>query len=273
LKILFNPWVLIALAANVVLYLAYSGSQLDTPLPAFLSAFRGLASAVLGAIIAKRWLDVTEGRVVVTRGKSAVPSLQLLFRNIGAFQERITAFLDQQEKGKDSPEITKRNYEEISKNCNRLQEEALLSIQDWTDIVPEADIKTYFEELGKLRKSAEEKTTELTALRSELEAAKGDSEREREQARRLRKEIAEKKRQISDLRWDMTQRGIFAGTSSPVTGTSTITGFGTISTAAAPMPGNLEDTFPLLRSRSKVRPAFHFPAPEPDSDDDKDKGK
>jgi hypothetical protein len=71
LKILFNPWVLIALAANVVLYLAYSGSQLDTPLPAFLSAFRGLASAVLGAIIAKRWLDVTEGRVVVARGKSS----------------------------------------------------------------------------------------------------------------------------------------------------------------------------------------------------------
>ena len=68
--------------------------------------------------------------MVVARGKSAVRGLKL----IASLENRVEEFgSSNTEEIRDHPEVVFRNYEEIVGICNILEEEAVNSIENWTD--------------------------------------------------------------------------------------------------------------------------------------------
>src|SRR5439155_11925053 len=79
---IFSPWTVCLIA--ITLYFAYRTAGQKTPENIAIFTFiLSIFSGVTGGLISKNWMDLTEQRVLVTRGKSAIRSLVLLIFNIG----------------------------------------------------------------------------------------------------------------------------------------------------------------------------------------------
>lgn len=207
LSIILDPWVIVLIASVISLFY-FSVGQTNTTITSLLFVLITVTSSILGGRITKHWVDITEGGVVIARGKSAVRSLKLLLRNISALEERVAIFYERTDEIENHPEVTKRNYEEIQQTCNLLEEETVNSIENWTDIIPEADIKTQIGLISELKLSLHRKEEDLTVLNTELQDTKGESSEERN---RLEVEMKEKEKQISHLEREITKRKIDLG--------------------------------------------------------------
>ncbi len=197
-SIIFGPWTVV-LIASVALLFIFSVGQTNTTIRSLFFVLITIASAILGGRITKNWVDITEGGIVISRGKSAVRSLKLLLRNISALEQRVKKFEDRTDEIENHPEVTKRNYEEIIEICNLLEEEAVNSIENWTDIIPEADIKTQIGVISELRHSLKKKEDELTELNNELNDTKDRSEEDNKKLEARVKEKVKEKEYISFL--------------------------------------------------------------------------
>src|SRR5258706_2720185 len=98
LSILFDPWVLILTGATLLLFFVSSNRTAgsDPALIAILNVLLTLSSGLLGGIVAKYWLDVSETTVLVARGKTAIRSLKLLLNNIDAFEKTADHYIKRQ---------------------------------------------------------------------------------------------------------------------------------------------------------------------------------
>lgn len=207
LRVVLDPWnLLLTLAVGGLFYVSLQKAEPLTS--ALLFVLLTLTSAVLGGRIAQQWSAVTEAGVLMARGRSAVRSLKLLLRNVAALESRVRAFRAKEEEIQKHPEVTKRNYEEAIAICSLLQEETVSSIENWTDIVPEADIKTQVGVISDLKRSIDEKESELTQLQTTLSETKGNSDQERV---RLRDLIKEKEKQIRDLEREIVEKKVTLG--------------------------------------------------------------
>ncbi|HET6725630.1 MAG TPA: hypothetical protein VFH85_06465 [Gammaproteobacteria bacterium] len=205
--IVLDPWtacLMLAVAALFYMSLHQANAVGSTLLFVLIT----LTSAVLGGRITKQWVEATEGGVVVARGRSAVRSLKLLLRTISSLESRIRAFRDAEGEIEQHPLMVRRNYEEAIQACNLLQEETVSSIENWTDIVPEADIKTQIGLISELKKSIADKEIELSNLDDQLRETKGQSEAERTQ---LKQQIRDKAAQIDKLQHEVMERKVNVG--------------------------------------------------------------
>ena len=92
---------------------------------------------------------------------------------------------------------------EIIDRCTNLQEETVNSVENWTDIIPEAEVKTEIGEISKLQAEMVEKEAEITALKKK-EAISTEEERNRineikkltEDVKKYIREIKEKEKKI-----------------------------------------------------------------------------
>ncbi len=108
--------------------------------------------------------------------------------------------------------------------CKLLQEETVSSIENWTDIVPEADIKTQVGVISELGQNLSQREAELAALKEELGEAKDNSEAER---RALRNQVLEKEAQIVSLQRQIERKTIdLGGIGSTITGERSGLGLG-----------------------------------------------
>lgn len=225
LEVVLDPWnLLLTIAVGGFFYL--SVGQTSPLASTLLFVLIVITSAILGSRITKQWVDVTEGGIVIARGRSAVRNLKLLLRNVAALEERIRKFRMCEGEIEKHPQVTKRNYEEAIGICNLLQEQTVNSIENWTDIVPEADIKTEIGVISDLKGSLNNKGNDLKLLKQQLDEAKGESDQERNQ---LKKQIKDKEKQINSLEHEIMDRkvdlgglGLFGGlekiTDYPLTG-------------------------------------------------------
>lgn len=155
------------------------------------SIFSGLA----GAVISSRWNKLSETNVLVTRGKSAIRGLNLLLLNLIKLEERIIIHISRLgEKARKSISIS---YEEFAHTCRQLQEEAVNAIEEWQDIIPEANVKNQIGVLSDLRAQLMESNRELGEIKNKYENLEQDQEQEKEQ---LQREIEEKEDEIAGLR-------------------------------------------------------------------------
>lgn len=207
LSVVLDPWnVLLTLAVGGLFYVSLQKAEPLTSVLLFV--LLTLTSAVLGGRITQQWSAVTEAGVLMARGRSAVRSLKLLLRNVAALESRVRSFRAKEDEIQKHPEVTKRNYEEAIAICSLLQEETVSSIENWTDIVPEADIKTQVGVISDLKRSIDEKESELTQLQATLSEAKGKSDQERGHLREL---IKEKEKQIRDLEREIVEKKVTFG--------------------------------------------------------------
>jgi hypothetical protein len=171
IKTIFTPWIIILVLAVffIIRWSIDEANKLVTNnlLVSLLSVFISILSGIVGAILYKRWTDFTESGKLAVRGKSAIRNLKMLLNNITQLREKVITFICprlEKEHSKETPEIFMR---EIIDRCTNLQEETVNSIENWTDITPEAEIKTEIGEISKLQMGLIEREKELAVLRKE----------------------------------------------------------------------------------------------------------
>ncbi len=202
LRTISDPWALILLlATGILLYFSVYENKHEKDIPAIYSVLINLmlmvSSIVLGARLTKQWVDETESGLLVVRGKTAIRNLKLLMRNIVGLGARVRLLMQETKKTSNSSElITTRNYEEIINQCDSLAEEAVNSIENWTDIIPEADVRTQIGELTELRGQLSQTTKELERLEKESKDAQNKSSDEKSQ---MKKQIEDKESKIREL--------------------------------------------------------------------------
>lgn len=225
-RIVFNPWVIVLLLSAIIFdvvlvsytsTLSKAGASIDISVVTVLTFIASLTSGILGGLIGKRWDDFVGERVIVTRGKSAVRSLKLLLRNVVALERRVKEYLcrhiDEKERENQTPEVIKTYLEEVIARCHVLEEEAISSIENWTDIVPGADIKTQIGVISELTSEIEQLALQRRDLTAELEETKGISDAE---TKKLRGEIRKKEKELFEAKKEFNQKRIgFTGVTFP----------------------------------------------------------
>lgn len=208
IKIVLDPVVFVLFPITAFLTWVLVG-QTDRLIVVSLTLIISLLSGVLGGVLATKWEALTEKQVVETRGRSAVRSLKLLLGNIVALERRVNGYLkrqtDESQRENQTPEVIKTYLEEVIARCLVLEDEVISSIENWTDIVPGADIKTQIGLIGELTSQIQQLMSNIQDLTSELEVTKGES---REEAKRLRAEIEKKEDQLRETKRELRQRRI-----------------------------------------------------------------
>ena len=209
LAVVLDPWVVL-LALGTAALVVFSADIEETAGVALATTLLILASGVLGSRLTKQWVDVTEKGPLVARGKLAVRSLKLLLGNIVSMDRRIRQHLTTRRRVLAQQGMVILMLEEIRERCRTLTEEAVSSIENWTDIVPEADIKTHIGVISDLTNKLEAAAADLKRLQSELDATKVEAQGERT---RLASSIEQKESEIAFLRNQVWQQQASFGTS------------------------------------------------------------
>jgi hypothetical protein len=207
LEVIFDPWNLFLIISVGALFYN-SVNQTNILASTLLFILITLASAILGGRIAKQWTDLTEGSIAIARGRSAVRSLKLLLRLITALEKRISEFRFNESEIEKYPEVTKRNYEEAIETCKQLQEQTVNSIENWTDIVPEADIKTEIGVISDLKDKLKSAANDLAKLNLQIQEVEGKSAKEISQ---MQSQILAKEGQIMSLERDIKNKDRLVG--------------------------------------------------------------
>ena len=199
LNTLLNPWVLLLVAC--VAFLQYKAPGLVGAPPFILTAFSVLltiSTVVLGGVVVRRWDELTEEKVLVARGETAIRSLKLLVDNVTAMRRRATQYLDrhmdEEARKRITHEVVRTYLEEVILNLKNLEIQSLGSIDNWKDIIPQADVNTQVALVRELARDKLGTEQELAELRKGIvEASKADAD-----VTALRKRIGELERRLSE---------------------------------------------------------------------------
>lgn len=209
LAVVLDPGVVL-LALGTAALVIFSAGLEKTVGVALATTLLILASGILGGRLTKLWVDVTEKGPLVARGKLAVRGLKLLLGNIVSMDRRVKQHLTARRRALAQQGMVILMLEEVRERCRTLTEEAVSSIENWIDIVPEADIKTHIGLISDLTSKLEVAASDLKRLQSELSATKEEAQGERT---RLAASIEQKESEIALLRSQLWQRQVDFGTS------------------------------------------------------------
>jgi hypothetical protein len=209
-SIVFDPWILLAFSATAVLFYLLL-NQSDRLLIALLTVLVSIASGIIGGIVTKKWDEVTGEAVLVARGKAAIRSLKLLLANTVSLERRVRLYLsryNRARKDRAKSDLVPTYLEDVIERCGILEEEVLSSIENWTDIIPEADVRTQIGLISDLKIRVDVLSQEAKALASELVESKGRSEKEIEA---LKVEKAQKGAELAKARRELAGRTLDIG--------------------------------------------------------------
>lgn len=201
-KILLDPWI-IALAISTVVIINISNQQSSESVKSLLNILISLFSGLLGGIVSKRWSDYNDEKVIIARGTTAIRSLKLLLLNIAAVESRVKEYILRLNKTYPDYELVKNSFEEVIEKCNIIEEEGLSSIENWTDIIPDANIKT---QIGSLTEMKNEKTKlelQLSEMNKQLTDDKKINEKEKDV---LKSQISSKENELKKVRADLAEK-------------------------------------------------------------------
>lgn len=208
-KAVVSPATLVVSISTVILGWVAINQHDGLLLAAIFTLGTSVAAGILGAVIWDRRIRLTGRSILVDKGKSAIRSLKLLWRNLNACQGRVTTYLDRRKTGV-SGDIVNTWLEEEIQRLATLQEEALNAISNWTDIIPEADVTAQLAPYRELQASVLTLKTAKEELEADLKRVSGvDTERALELNRQFRKREAE----LEEVKKQLTAEAVRLGTS------------------------------------------------------------
>lgn len=180
LNILLDPWVIIMLGATIA-FISYFSHTEDNNVKEILLLIITLISSLLGGIIANRWAQLTELKVLVARGKSAIRSLKLILLNVSNIEKRTKEYINSIDKDNMEHKLIISNFEEVIEKCNILEEEIISSIENWTDIIPEVEnIKTQIGLISDMKMKQVNLEDDIVNLKKQIVASKVDGDKQYE---------------------------------------------------------------------------------------------
>lgn len=229
---LLDPWIIILFICTVFLSIVLI-RQSDVVIISILTFLVSLFSGVLGGIVAKRWDDLTEEKVIVARAKSANRSLQLLLSSVIALEKRVRLYIhrhnDSSYKRQITPEVVKTYLEEIIEDSLGLEEKVINSIEDWKDILPNLEVKTVINLIRELNGNYTNTLAQLEQVNLSLQETKDKSEAD---VKRLNEEKSEIKKELFRIQRELQEKSIQFGV--PSISGSLITGSSTLFSTSSP---------------------------------------
>lgn len=196
ISLLFDPFTIILLISSIIL-VYFASVQTNNELKAILTILTSISSAILGSRIMTIWSNETEGRVIIARGGTAIRNLSLLLKIVSLLEQRVLKYLA----NITSSKTIKIYFEEIIEKFHIIEEEIINSIEDWKDIIPEANIKHQIGLFSDLKSEINEKTLQL----KKLEEIKNRSESDKKE---LQEKIDKKQQEIFDLKQRLREKTI-----------------------------------------------------------------
>lgn len=228
LKVIFDPWVLLLLIITVIFIYFSSesadpkGTPVDPKTSALLTLIITLIAGLLGGVIANRWAQETELKVLVARGKSAIRSLKLILLNISNIENRTKAYIVRLDPENKEYKLIISDFEEIIEKCNILEEEIISSIENWTDIIPEvANLKTQIGIISDLKLNEDKLEKEISTLTETIQSVQ---EKESKQTEELKSNLRVKEAELLKAKRDLVtaeskiNTSVLSGLSVGVTG-------------------------------------------------------
>jgi len=174
-EVLLDPVgiILLGFTLGLIVYETSNSADLQK-FPLLAVAVTGLISifgGITGAYLQKGFSRISEGGVLVTRGKSAIRGLTLLLQNLNNLEGRVASYLSRAHSANADLNITT-SYEEVISRCTQLEEEAINSIEEWTDIIPDANVKTQIGVITSLKNDAITFNIRVNELTKQLDESK-----------------------------------------------------------------------------------------------------
>lgn len=201
-QVFLSPGVLVLVsAAGALVYLSESAGPEALPqgLRVAFAVVVSVLSSAVGALVWKRWNESSESGVLVTRGKSAVRGLNLLLQSLAAAEGRLIRFRGDIQNTQNSSDHFLLMCDEIQDRIDLLQEETMNAMQEWTDILPEADVKTQIGVITKLKKQRAALEAEVKSLSKKFDDPKEINEE-------LQAELENKEAALKQVRELLSQR-------------------------------------------------------------------
>lgn len=224
---LFDPWIIILVICTYFLSTVLI-RQSDVIIISTFTFLVSLSSGILGGIVAKRWDDQTEEKIIVARAKSANRSLQLLLSSAIALERRVRLYIQRYNnssyKKKITSEVIKTYLEEIVEDSLSLEEKVINCIEDWKDILPDLDIKPVINLIRELNGNYASALAQLEQVNLSLQETKDKSEAGEANIKKLSEEKNEIRNKLlhieKDLREQSSQFGVPSISGSLITGSS-----------------------------------------------------
>jgi hypothetical protein len=264
---IFDPWTIVLLVTTVFLTLlsiAAVKTASNDASNALWYVLITLSASFLGGRATYRWSTASDVDVVMARGQHSVRSLKLLWRSIVTLEQRMRTFRDNETLIRDNPDVTKRNYEEAIIHCRTLEESTLNSIENWIDVVPEANIKSDVGRISELSEQLDAKTQDLAKAEGAKDSlmAQGSTEKAiyEDKIRSLATDVERLKNELRAAKANL--QGAM-GATGPLTSLKDLLGTGILSAAVTVDP-NRPSTL-NVNTRGPAGP----PASRPDLDNQK----
>jgi outer membrane murein-binding lipoprotein Lpp len=152
-----------------------------------------------------KWTEIAETKLVKARGKLAVRNLKVLLSNIEAIEKRVKCYLAGVDSNAAENKLFVTYLEEIVEKCNALEEQTVNSIENWTDIIPEADITTQIGLISQLKVVISQLTNDIDQMKQSAQEIKEESSRVKEG---LNKKISEKEKELAAVRSKLREKEI-----------------------------------------------------------------
>lgn len=199
-SLVFEPFFLIPFGASgVLLYIAFIND--DKLVIAVTAAAASLLLGVAGAVITNHWNEMNGTRAIVGRGQTAIRGLEILWNNVSSLDNRVATYLERLTSQEVGSEVIQTYLEEVRERCRLLKTETLSSIDNWRDIIPEADVKT----LIALQADLETKQSQVSqlelALADQQDASSQESQQRREHLDRIREDLSKTMKELAVKSW------------------------------------------------------------------------
>ena len=202
-KVLLYPWALVCLLVTIAFGYVLT-RQTDQRLITLLTVLVGVLASLWGGLAGNRLMEITGEKALVARGKTAVRSLRTLWLNILALERRVQTYIDCHANGQITPELARTYLDETLERCAGLERETLASIDNWTEIVPDAAaVASYLARLADLQSQKATQTDALADLRQSLAEVVGKSAAQEEE---LRRQIQEHERALTKIKKELAQQ-------------------------------------------------------------------
>lgn len=229
-NVIFDPWVVFLLIFTIILYILFSnintGDKGNKTIITVITTIISIITGLLGGVIANKWAELTEIKVMVARGKSAIRGLKLILLNVANIEKRTKEYIGNISEENSEYKLIRSTYEEVIEKCNIVEEEIISAIENWTDILPEAaNFKTEIGLVSNLKQHQVALGCEIDKLNEDI---KNLQQSESDEKEKLQEKLKQKEEELSNTRKKLRDKenelnkSIFSGiTSAPMTiGTS-----------------------------------------------------
>ena len=126
---LFNAPVFGLLLISIIL-LNFSSDITDPQISVILTLALSLVTGLLGGILAKKWDDLTDEKVLTVRAENSIRNLKLVLDRLFRLEINLGHFL-----GETENEVTKTYFKMSINDCVSIEKFIINAIRDWEDVI------------------------------------------------------------------------------------------------------------------------------------------